>query len=58
MQAAKVMAALFAIGCVRAYPDIAKESKSLWRGTLMFAISSCRHRNSLLLLQAVQHGRH
>jgi hypothetical protein len=26
--------------------------------TLMFAVSSCRHRNSLLVLQAVQHGRH
>jgi hypothetical protein len=25
--------------------------------TLMFAISSCRHRNSLLVLQAFQHGR-
>jgi hypothetical protein len=28
------------------------------RGTLMFAISSGRHRNCLLVLQAVQYGRH
>ena len=27
-------------------------------GSLMFAISSGRHRNSLLVLQAVQYGRH
>ena len=32
-----------------AFPDV---------DTLMFAVSSSRHRNSLLVLQAVQHGRH
>jgi hypothetical protein len=43
-----------AAGPLRPTTELIKRNCS----TLMFAISSGRHRNSLLVLQAVQYGRH